>query len=153
MKQALTGHIKLRFAGQAPEREYDWPWCRGGDFTGLLVPVDDGLDGVAEQARRRKRGVQKEDPVLLSYVGQGQPQMPLRCHQGCHRPPNSMGCPLGGTESQISGSPELRDVIGAHRLTLIQLFKQVSLVCLQHRHSVQARTSLTRCRIPLAHQH
>ncbi len=58
--------------------------------------------------------------VLLSDVGQGQPQMP-----------NSMG--------GLLGSPELRDVIGAHRLALIQLFKQVSLVVLQHRHRHQHR--------------
>ncbi len=37
-------------------------------FTGLLVPVKDCIDGVAEQARRRKRGVHEADPIFLSHV-------------------------------------------------------------------------------------
>ncbi len=78
--------------------------------------------------------------------------MPLCCHHGCHRPPNSTGDLLGGAESQISGSPVLRDVIGAHGLALIHHLQQVSLVCLLHRHGVQTCTSLTRCRVPLAHK-
>ncbi len=40
----------------------------------------------AEQARRRKWGVQEEDPVLLSDLRQGQPQMPPRSHHCCHGP-------------------------------------------------------------------
>ncbi len=38
------------------------------------------IDGVAEQTRRSKRGVHKEDPMLLLHIGQGQPQMPLCRH-------------------------------------------------------------------------
>ncbi len=37
-------------------------------FTGLLVPVDDCIDGVAEQARRCKRGVHEADTIFLSHV-------------------------------------------------------------------------------------
>ena len=40
--------------------------------------VDDGIYGIAEQARRCKRGVHEADPVFLFHIRQGQPQMPLR---------------------------------------------------------------------------
>lgn len=76
-------------------------------FLGLLEPVNDCT--VAEQARRHQWGVQEE---RFLDIGQGQPQMPLCGHHGCHRQPDDSGGLLGGTEGQICGLTQLFDVVG-----------------------------------------
>ncbi len=65
----------------------------------------------------------------------------LACGRGCCRP----------------AAPWARERWGWNRWKLSEilllLFEQVSLVPLQHRLGVQTQTSLTRCCVPLAHQH
>lgn len=74
-----------------------------GLFTGLLKPVNDRVDRVAEQDRRCKWGVQEEEPVLFFHIGQGQPQLFLHSHHGCHRRTDGSGRLFGDSDRQISG--------------------------------------------------
>ncbi len=76
MKQALAGMPEVWSRGTRAASIQQLPELESGEAgTAETPPLIYGppATGVAEQARRRKQGVQKEDPVILFEVGQGQP--------------------------------------------------------------------------------
>ncbi len=102
----------------------------------LLKLLDHRLDGGTEKLGRRNRSIEQKALLFLPDICQVHPQMSLRYHHGRHRPAHSSGGLLSGTESQIRGAAQLSHLIRWQALTLIQVFQQISLVSLKHRHRV-----------------
>ncbi|KAL0191929.1 hypothetical protein M9458_010225, partial [Cirrhinus mrigala] len=105
-------------------------------LAGLLKPVDDRVYSVTEQGRRRKRGVQEKDLVMLPDIRQGQPHATnaaLWWHGETNQRPNA------ALERRLHSLPPFHPALSAGPL-----------VCLQH--GVKARTSLTHCCVPFAQQ-
>ncbi len=107
--------------------------------------LDHRLDGGTEKFGRRDWRIEKKALLFLLEVCQIHPQMPFCYHHGCHGPAHSSGSLLGGTEGQIRGAAQLSYLVRWQALTVIQVFQQVRLVCLEHRHGVQRGDRLTCC--------
>ncbi len=129
-------------------------WNEGfeGCWARLRLPklLNHRLNGGTEKLGRRNRSIEQKAPLFPPDICQVHPQMSLRYHHGRHRPAHSSGGLLSGTESQICGAAQLSHFIRWQALTLIQVFQQISLVSLKHRHRVQRSNSLTCCCICLA---
>ncbi len=112
---------------------------------GLPKLLDQSLVGGTEKLERWDWSIEKKALLFLPNICQVYPHMSLRYYHGRHRLAHSSGGLLSGTERKICGAAQLSYFIRWQALTLIQVFQQISLVCLNHCLSVQRSDSLTCC--------